>query len=156
MCASTNEALRQRSRSYTLDIAMAGAVILLVGGGSYLTYRAEYLGGASNQPNQGMILFFRLLVPMLLVTFMAFIFYVARLFPWPPTLGHWLVRLAFLLFPPAVLLGKSLAPWAGIRVRGHGPGCSGHLESGLDRGSTRRKQVMTTRPGDVSGPMPAA
>ncbi|MBN2128137.1 MAG: hypothetical protein JW741_01520 [Sedimentisphaerales bacterium] len=106
MCPSTSEALRQRSRSYTLDIALAGAVVVLVGGGSYLMYRAEYLGGASNAPNQGIILFFRLLVPMLLVTFIAFICYLARLFPWPPTLGHRLVRLAFLLFPPAVLFGS--------------------------------------------------
>jgi len=120
MYPSTNEAVKQRSRSFTLDILLAGAVILLVGGGSYLTYRAEYLGGASNTPNQGMILFFPLLVPMLLVTLMAFICYLARLFPWPPTLGHWLVRLAFLLLPPAVLFGSFAltTPLADVFLKG--------------------------------------
>ena len=120
MCPSTNEALRQRSRSYTVDIMLAGAVILLVCGGSYLTYRAEYLGGASNEPNQGMILFFPFLVPMLLATFIAFICYLARLFPSPPTLGHWLVRLVFLLFPPTVLFGSFAltTPLADVFLKG--------------------------------------
>jgi len=99
---------------------LAGAVILLVCGGSYLTYRAEYLGGASNEPNQGMILFFPFLVPMLLATFIAFICYLARLFPSPPTLGHWLVRLVFLLFPPTVLFGSFAltTPLADVFLKG--------------------------------------
>jgi len=120
MNSPANDPLKQRNRSHTLDIVLAGAVIVLVGGGSYLTYQTEYLGGVGNEPNHGFIFFVGLVLPMLIVIFIAFVCYLIRLFPWPATLGHRLLRLAFLLLPPALFFGSFFltTPLAAVFLKG--------------------------------------
>jgi hypothetical protein len=109
MAPQANESSNEPHRSYTLDIVLAAAVVVLVAGGSYLMYRAEYLGGMSNDPNQGFITGFPLLLAMLPLTFVVVVCELVRLFPWPRTSGHRLLRLAFLLFPPVVFSGSFVA-----------------------------------------------
>jgi len=109
MAPQANEPSDERRRSYTLDIVLAAAVLTLVGGGSYLTYRAEYLGGVGNDPNQGFILGFPLVLAMLPLTLIAGVCELIRLFPWPRTSGHRLLRLAFLLLPSTVFLVSFVA-----------------------------------------------
>jgi len=120
MGSGNGESSKELNRSYTLDIALVGAVIILVGGGSCLTYWTEYLGGRVNEPYQGFIIGFGLMLPMVLMTLIVGISEFVRLFPWPSTFRHQLLRLTFLLLPSVVFFASfaTTTPLAPIFLAG--------------------------------------